>query len=143
MTNLQAAVGLAQTERLGALVDARRANARRYAEALAPVPGLRLIEERPGVRSACWMVGVVVDEGAFGCTRDELRDRLAARGVETRTFFVPMHLQPAYFHAHVGERYPVAEELGRTGLYLPSSSGLTDDEIAYVAREVRRAADRG
>lgn len=138
MTNLQAALGLAQTEQLDDLVARRRSNASRYREALSGVAGLALSPEARDVDSACWMIGLTVAE-EFGCTRDELRARLAARGIETRTYFVPMHLQPAYFADHRGERYPVAEELGRTGLYLPSGPDLSDDDIAYVAREVRRA----
>lgn len=139
MTNLQAAVGLAQVGRFDELVDRRRSNAARYAAALEGVPGLHLPTEAEWARNVFWMVGVTVDD-EFGCTRDELRERLAARGVETRTYFVPMHLQPAYFHAHRGERYPVAEDLGRTGLYLPSGPELSDDDIAFVARQVRAAA---
>jgi perosamine synthetase len=94
--------------------------------------------ERDNVRSVFWMVGITVGE-EFGIGRDELRARLAARGIETRTYFVPIHLQPAYFHRHRGERYPVAEQLGRTGLYLPSGPGLSDADIDYVVREVIRA----
>lgn len=138
MTNLQAAVGLAQTERLAELVARRRHNRARYGEALAGSPGIELSHEHGDVDSASWMVGVTVGED-FGCSRDELRRRLAARGIETRTYFVPIHLQPAYFHAHRGRRFPVAEELGRTGLYLPSGPALSDADIAYVADEVARA----
>ncbi|HEY4375587.1 MAG TPA: DegT/DnrJ/EryC1/StrS family aminotransferase [Acidimicrobiales bacterium] len=142
MTNLQAAVGLAQVERLDDLVARRRHNAARYCHALAGIDGLHLPVEHPDVHNAFWMVGITIDD-SFGCTRDELRHRLAAHGIETRTYFVPMHLQPAYFHAHQGETYPVADELGRTGLYLPSSPALTDAEVDHVAREIRRAEAGG
>ena len=118
MTNLQAAVGLAQTERLADLVERRRHNRERYAAALEDIPGLGLPVERPGVRSVFWMFALTIDAAAFGCNRDELRRRLARQGIETRTFFVPMHIQPAYFRAHRGESYPTAERLGTTGLYL-------------------------
>ena len=138
MTNLQAAIGLAQTERLEELVERRRENRRRYAEALAGVPGLKLPVERPEVRNVFWMFGLTVGD-EFGCSRDELRRRLAARGIETRSFFVPIHIQPAYHHRHRDERYPVAEELGRTGLYLPSGPSLSDADIAYVAGEITQA----
>jgi perosamine synthetase len=141
MTNLQAAVGLAQTERLDDLVERRRHNRARYAAALEGIPGLGLPVERPGVRSVFWMFGLTIDAAAFGCTRDELRRRLARRGIETRTFFVPMHIQPAYFRAHRGESYPTAERLGATGLYLPSGPELSDTDVAYVAREIRRARE--
>lgn len=138
MTSMQAAIGLGQTERLDELVGRRRANARLYAEGLAGVPGVELPGERPDVRNVFWMYAIRVTE-EYGASRDELRRRLAARGIETRTFFVPIHLQPAYHELFAGQRFPVAEELGRTGLYLPSGPGLTPDDIAYVVREVERA----
>ncbi len=134
MTNLQAAVGLAQVERFEELIARRAENASRYREALAGVEGLGMPPEQEG--GVSWMFGVVV-EGEFGCGRDELRRRLAARGVETRTFFVPLHLQPVHYHRFRGQRYPVAEALGRTGLYLPSGPGLTPEDIAYVADAIR------
>jgi perosamine synthetase len=141
MTSLQAAVGLAQTERLGALVEIRRASARLYAERLSRIPGLTLPVEQPGVKNVFWMYGVLVED-EFGCSRDELRSRLAARGVETRTFFVPIHLQPIYFRAHRGERHPVSETLCRKGLYLPSGPMLTETDVDFVADEIARARMR-
>jgi perosamine synthetase len=141
MTNLQAAVGLAQTERFEELVGARRRNRGRYDEALRAVPGLRLPVERPGAHSVFWMYGLVVED-EFGISRDELRRRLARRGVETRSYFVPLHAQPAHRGRFRGQRFPVSEDLGRRGLYLPSSARLTDDEIAYVAAAVADARER-
>lgn len=138
MSNLQAAIAVAQTERLDQLVQARIDNRRRYAAGLAEVPGIGMPVERDNVRSVFWMIGITVGD-EFGATRDELRARLAARGIETRTYFIPIHLQPAYFHRHRGERYPVAEQLGRSSLYLPSGPGLSDADIDYVVREVIRA----
>lgn len=139
MTNLQAAVGLAQTERLPQLVEARRRNARRYEKALLGVRGLTLPIEQPGSTNVFWMYALLVEEN-FGSTRDELRRMLARRGIETRTMFVPIHLQPIYSRAFAGQRYPVAEELCRKGLYLPSGPALTAADIEYVAGEVARAA---
>jgi len=146
MTNLQAAIGLAQLERIDEYVERRRAHARRYSELLRDVEGVSLPVERPWARNVYWMYGILVDE-TFGCTRDELRTALAERGVDTRTFFVPMHEQPV-FHGlglFVAEPYPTASDIGRRGLYLPSSTGLTDDEIGYVVDALRdvQAAARG
>ncbi len=137
MTNLQAAVGLAQTERLGTLVESRRHNARRYAAALAGVPGLTLPVEMPEVTNVFWMYALLV-ENAFGCTRNDLRRHLASRGVETRSMFIPIHLQPIYYDAFRGQRHPVAEELCRKGLYLPSGPSLSLEEIEYIAGEIAR-----
>jgi perosamine synthetase len=136
MTNLQAAIGLAQTERLDALVEIRRTNAARYSRALSKIPGLTLPIERPWARNVYWMYGVLVED-AFGISRDELRRRLARRGIETRTFFIPIHVQPVYHAQFRGQRYPVSEELCRRGLYLPSGATLTEAEVAYVCDMVR------
>jgi perosamine synthetase len=139
MTNLQAAVGLAQAERLAEFVEIRRQNARLYAGELARVPGITLPPEREGAEGVYWMYGILVGE-EFGCSRDELRRRLARRGIETRTFFVPLPIQPVYFRQWRGVRFPVAEDLGRRGLYVPSSSALAPADIARVAREIAAAA---
>ncbi|MFL5828681.1 MAG: DegT/DnrJ/EryC1/StrS family aminotransferase [Solirubrobacteraceae bacterium] len=137
MTNLQAAVALAQTERLDELVARRADNARRYHAILSGIDGLTLQPQVPG--GVSWMFGVVVGP-EFGCDRDELRRRLAAKGVETRTFFVPLHVQPIYQERFAGQRYPTAEMLGARGLYLPSGPTLSDDDIAYVGDVVRQSA---
>ncbi|HEX3584201.1 MAG TPA: DegT/DnrJ/EryC1/StrS family aminotransferase [Thermoanaerobaculia bacterium] len=135
MTNLQAAVGLAQTERIEELVDKRRRNARSYHERLSAVPGLTLPIEKPDVKNVFWMYSLLVED-AFGLSRDELRHALALRGIETRSMFIPIHLQPIYRHLFRGERYPVAEALCRKGLYLPSGPGLTAEEIDYIAGQI-------
>lgn len=139
MSNLQAAVGLAQTERLGELVGRHRRIDGRYREQLEGIAGLELPPRPEHSESACWVFGMLVEQ-EFGCSRDELRYRLAARGIETRTFFVPMHLQPIYRAQFPRQRFPVAERMGSQGLYLPSGPMLSDLEIDYVAAEVRTAA---
>jgi perosamine synthetase len=85
------------------------------------------------------MYGILVDEAQYGMNRDELRRVLAEHGVETRTFFIPMHCQPVYWQQYKGERYPVAEDLCKRGFYLPSASSLTVSEIEYVAGVIRDA----
>jgi perosamine synthetase len=136
MTNMQAAVGLAQTEQMEEFVDRRRKNALLYTSLLQDVPGLSLPEEEPWARNVYWMYGLLVED-EFGLSRDELRRRLAGRGIETRTFFIPMHLQPIYHADYRDERYPVAEDLCRRGLYLPSSSSLSEQEIEFVVRTLK------
>ena len=136
MTALQAAVGLAQTERFNELVDARRRNAYSYLAALRGIDGIILPAEDKHERNVFWMFGLLVDD-AFGCSRDELRAALAARGIETRTFFIPIHLQPIYFEQYRGQRYTVGKELCSRGMYLPSGSGLVPEEIEFVAQNIR------
>jgi len=140
MTNLQAAVGLAQVEQLDGFVAARRRNAAEYNCRLHGIPGIRTPAEAPWAKNVYWMYGIMVDEAEYGMSRDALRQVLADRGIETRTFFIPMHCQPVYWQQFKGERYPVAEDLCKRGFYLPSASSLSIDEIEYVTDVIRNAA---
>jgi perosamine synthetase len=73
---------------------------------------------------------------AFGMSRNELRRQLAARGIETRNFFVPIHAQPVYFDQFRGRRFPVAEELCRTGLYLPTAEALGERDADWICAQI-------
>uniref|UniRef100_A0A540VAN2 DegT/DnrJ/EryC1/StrS family aminotransferase n=1 Tax=Litorilinea aerophila TaxID=1204385 RepID=A0A540VAN2_9CHLR len=139
MTNLQAAVGLAQVEQLATFVEARRRNAREYTARLQGIPGITTPPEAPWATNVYWMYGILVDREAYGMGRDELRKVLADHGIETRTFFIPMHCQPIYWQRFKGQRYPVAERLCRDGFYLPSASSLSLQEIEYITDVIREA----
>jgi len=138
MTNMQAAIGLAQTEQLATFVASRRANAARYSAALDQIPGIVTPPEADWAKNVFWMYSILVQD-EFGMTRDGLRAYLADHGIETRTFFIPMHLQPIYYRAFKGQRYPIAEMLCQRGFYLPSASSLTMREIDYVTGMVGQA----
>lgn len=139
MTNLQAAIGLAQVERLDELVAARRRNAALYTSLLRDIPGITTPPEAEWAKNVFWMYGITVERDAYGMNRDQLRHVLADNGIETRTFFIPMHCQPVYWNAFKGQRFPVAEQLCRDGFYLPSSSSLTIGEIERVTAVIRTA----
>ena len=139
MTNLQAAVGLAQTEQLENFVSARRDNAAYYTSLLSSVPGIVTPPEKEWAENVFWMYGILVED-EFDMTRDELRRWLAGRGIETRTFFIPMHVQPIYYQTYKGQRYPVSEMLCKRGMYLPSASSLTREEIEFVVESIADAA---
>jgi len=138
LTNIQAALGVAQLERMDEIVRRKRDIAALYTEHLGGIEGLRLPPEEPWARSVFWMYGVVVDE-ATGLDAADLAERLHGRGVETRPFFLGMHEQPALHRLGLfgGERYPVAERLARQGLYLPSGLALTDGQVETVCAAVR------
>ncbi|HUU82450.1 MAG TPA: DegT/DnrJ/EryC1/StrS family aminotransferase [Phycisphaerae bacterium] len=139
MTNVQAAIGLAQCERLEAKIARKIDIARIYSELLsdeAAAGRLTLPRQEPWARNVYWMYGLLVGE-AFGRSRDELRTMLADRGVDTRSFFHPLNRQPVYQGDHprwpdLRGTYPVSEDLGERGLYLPSGLSITPD----VQREV-------
>jgi perosamine synthetase len=139
MTNLQAAVGLAQVEQMENFIASRRRNAAEYTARLQDIPGIIPPPQAPWAKNVYWMYGVLVDEEAYGMNRDQLRKVLAEHGIETRTFFIPMHLQPVYWQQFKGQRYPVAEELCKRGFYLPSASSLTLGEIEYITGVIREA----
>ena len=134
MTNLQAAIGLAQMEKFDENVRRRIQNAKLYNSMLKNIKGITLPPQTKGVKNVYWMYSILVND-EFGITRDELRKKLAKRGIETRTFFIPIHLQPIYFRRY-NERFPVAEELCAKGMYLPSASTLTKEEIEYVVDSI-------
>jgi perosamine synthetase len=137
MTNMQAAIGLAQAEQMASFVAARRANAARYTVGLKDIPGIVTPPEAEWVKSVFWMYSILVQD-EFCMTRDELRAYLAAHGIETRTFFIPMHLQPIYYQTFKGQRYPISEMLCQRGFYLPSASSLGAQEIDYIVDIVRQ-----
>ena len=137
LTNLQAAIGVSQLERIDQLVEVKRRNAALYHEGLKEIEGLRLPVEKPYAKNVYWMYGVVVQEG-FGMSSDELQTKLRGKGVETRSFFVPMHRQPVFQKLGLfqKESYPVADYISERGLYLPSGLSLTKDQIEYVCKSI-------
>ena len=137
MTNLQAAVGLAQFERVDEFIKMRRKNAQLYDEFLKNVLGLKLPIEKDWAKNVYWMYSILV-EPEFGLSRDKLMVELGKKGIETRSFFVPMNNQPVFRNMGLfgDETYPVAEELSKKGLYLPSSSGLKQEEITYICESI-------
>jgi perosamine synthetase len=134
---LHSPIGLAQFERINDFVEMRRRNARLYSESLKGINGITLPIEKEWAKNVYWMYSILV-EPEFGVSRVELMASLEKKGVETRSFFIPMNEQPVFRNMHLfkGEKYPVAEELSNKGLYLPSSSGLNPDEIAYVCDSI-------
>jgi perosamine synthetase len=139
MTNLQAAVGVAQMERVEWLVQRRIENARRYNERLRDVPGITLPPATDGITNVYWMYSILIQD-EFGRTRDEVRRQLADQSIETRSFFIPMHVQPLYYRPEYRGRFPVAEMLCSRGLYLPSSASLTEEQIDFVCSRLRALA---
>ncbi|HUI00836.1 MAG TPA: DegT/DnrJ/EryC1/StrS family aminotransferase [Nitrososphaerales archaeon] len=139
MSSLQAAVGLAQLERIDEMVGRRVAHAKLYNEQLDGVEGVELPPEKDWAKSVFWMYSIRVPSQQV---RDGLMRWLAARGVETRTFFYPVHRQPYYAARYKGERFPVADKLSATGINLPSGNGLTEEEISEVCDGIRAFFER-
>jgi len=139
MSNLHAAIGLAQTEKADYYRDLRIRHGLQYRELLSGIPGIVLQKDQAGGKNVFWMNGLVVRPEEYGRTRDELIAYLAEKGVETRMFFQGMHRQPALqrFGCDCSGCYPVSDFLADHGFYLPSGSGLTEDDICKVCSLVR------
>jgi len=133
MTGYQAAMGRVQLQKIERILSEKRRVAQSYTNLLRDVPGIQTPREQEWARHVYWMYAIVV-EPAFGLTRDELSAALADRGIETRTFFCPMNLQP-FLRDQQGFRSiscPVAEEIWARGCYLPSSPSLSGEDVASI-----------
>lgn len=139
LTNLLAAVGVAQLEQLGGVVESKRRLAARYEKALSAVPGLTPMREASWCRSTFWMYTVLVDEERFGMDSRALLKRLAAQGIMTRPLWQPMHLSPAHRGAQ-SYHCETAGTLYRDALSLPCSAGLTGEQQDRVIEALRQAA---
>jgi len=139
MTNIQAAIGLAQFERAAEFVANRRRNAQLYQERLKDIPGLVLPVEKDYAKNVYWMYGLLVTR-EFGMNREQIMANLREMGIETRTFFYALPGQPFLRKAGVkaGGRFPAARRIAREGMYLPSGSDLTVTQIDQVCEALRR-----
>lgn len=135
LTNLQAALGLAQLEQIETFISKKRQLFGWYQEALADVPGVTLNVERSGYGNVFWMVCVVLGD-KIKITRDEVCAKLKARGIDTRPFFVPMdempHMSKFRSISASSESCPVSARLAQRGFSLPSGCGLTHQLVSHV-----------
>jgi perosamine synthetase len=141
MTGYQAAMGRVQLRKVDHILEQKRRVAHTYNELLADVPGVQTPAEKDWARNVYWMYAITVGD-EFPLSRDELMGSLREAGIESRTFFCPMNMQP-FLREQEGFRdipCPVAEELWETGLYLPCAITLSDDEIAHVVEQIRALA---
>jgi perosamine synthetase len=139
LTNLLAAVGCAQMEKLAAYVDAKRRIAARYADKLRDLPGIEAMTSAPWAASTFWMYTILVDREKFGMDSRQLMRALGSQHIQCRPLWQPIHQSPA----HASEdtiAMPVSEQLARRGLSLPCSVGLTESEQDRVIAAVLLAA---
>jgi perosamine synthetase len=141
LTNVQAAIGLAQTEKVTEKVERKREIARWYDEALADNPDVVRPAQAPGAKNVYWMYGVKLGD-RYAQGRDAVMVQLREKGVDTRAFFCPMHMQPVFQGSDdprlpdTRGAYPVSEDLWKRGLYLPSGLGITRLQVEEVAARI-------
>lgn len=130
MTNICAAIGLAQLEQASNFITKKREIAEWYKEGLKGLP-LQVHKESTDCVHTYWMVNIVLDNER---QRDSLRAHLANAGIETRPMFYPVHTMPMYSQKF--QRHPVAEDLGWRGINIPSWPGLTKDDVVFVSKMI-------
>ena len=140
LTNMQAALGVGQVNRIESIVERKRWAAAQYTERLKSLTQLQLPMEHPWARSVYWVYAMVLaDDVGFDAV--EFARRLKALGVETRPFFLGMHEQPVFHDRGLfkGESHPISERIARRGLYVPSGLALTLEQIEQVSQAVHQA----
>jgi dTDP-4-amino-4,6-dideoxygalactose transaminase len=139
LSNLLAAVGRGQLQRLDAMIAARRETSRYYRAALGDLPGVTFMPIPGYGRSNWWLTCLLIDADRFGASRDQVLEQLARHDIEARPTWKPMHLQPVFADCAM-RGGAVCADLFRRGLCLPSGSALTDHDRDRVVAAVRAAA---
>ncbi|MBF0204873.1 MAG: DegT/DnrJ/EryC1/StrS family aminotransferase [Desulfamplus sp.] len=139
MTNLQAALGSAQLERLDEFVRIKRNMGKRYSELLNHIDGLQLpLAKTDYADNIYWVYGLVLGKNS-GLDALQAMKRLGEKGIGCRPFFCPMHQQPILKKMGLfkGESYPEAERLYKQGFYIPSGMALTEEQMIQVSNAVK------
>jgi dTDP-4-amino-4,6-dideoxygalactose transaminase len=137
LSNLLAAIGRGQLERLDEKVTKKRTINAFYRKALSDVPGIEFMPEASFGRSNCWLTLILITPEEFGADREHVRLALEAENIESRPIWKPMHLQPVFkdFHIRGGA---VSEDLFERGLCLPSGTQMTEGDLERVVKIIRR-----
>ena len=140
MSNLHAAIGLAQVEKADEYKAKRIRNAELYRHYLRGAPGISMQVTKTEVVNVHWMNGVLVDPSAYGRTRDALMAHLKENGIDSRRFFVGMNKQPSLlrYGCDCSGSYTVSDELSDNGFYLPSATNLREDQISRICDVIRQ-----
>jgi len=139
MTNLQAALGLAQLERIEEHIIKKRLLGKTYNEGLNTITHIQLpLNKTDYAENIYWVYGILLKE-ELKMEAVEVMAKLAELKIGTRPFFYPMHLQPVFHKMGLfqNETYPIAENLARKGFYLPSGLGISLEEIDYIIKSIK------
>jgi len=140
MTNVAAAIGLGQLEKIDWHLQRRQEVAAWYRESLRGAPGVSWQTEQEWARHAWWMFTVVLDDRS-AADRDAVMATLSASGIETRPVVYPMHQLPPYQDSATGHQFPVADRIARQGINLPTSARMTHDDVKRVVGALQTALE--
>ena len=136
MTNMQAAIGLAQLEKIEDYIKARKNVAKTYNRFLKDCNKVDLPPEKKWAKNVYWMYTILVNKNAK-ISRDELIVKLKEKGIDTRPAFHPAHLHVIYTRYTKNVELPISEDIGAKGINLPSSNSLNDEDIKYITDSIR------
>ena len=138
MSNIHAALGLAQTEKADEYRSMRIRNARIYMEQLQNCDGIRFQKDESNALNVHWMNAILIDPDVYGRTRDELVGLLRSDGIDTRLLFKSMARQESLkkYGCDCMDSYPVTDRLAENGFYLPSASGLDEETIVFICNKI-------
>lgn len=134
MTNIQAAIGVAQLEQIDKFIKKREEHERLYRGLLKDIKGISFQPKTGWASPVYWMHSVLIEK-EFGVSRDDVMKKLRAAGIDSRPFFYPNHVLPPY---DTKEKLPVAEEIAAKGINLPSSVKLSEEDIKRICNEIKR-----
>jgi perosamine synthetase len=140
MTNIQAALGVAQLEQLDKFLKKKRWIGQKYNQLLEKLSGVQLpLLETDYAKNIFWVYGLVLNDATNFDAKKVMND-LLKNGIGSRPFFYPMHQQPVLIKRGLfqDESYPVAEKLYQKGFYLPSGLALTEDQIIHVSKTLKK-----
>lgn len=141
LTNVQAAIGVAQFERLDEFVDAKRRIAKAYNETLGEISFFQIPAEKKNVISSYWLYTCIVLPNA-PFTRDNLIEYLGKQGIETRPVFYPMHIMPPYRNFGNSNDMKISSHVSTCGISLPSSVNLTELELGYITASIKNFTNK-
>ena len=142
LTNMQAAIGLAQVEKIEQLVQRKIEIGQYYLNKLKDLPGIQLPVEREWAKNVYWMFGIILDEST-GENAESFAKKMRYEGIETRPYFLGMHEQPFFKSEGMfeGEVYPVTERIARQGLYVPTGLNLSQEMQETVVSKIMKILD--
>lgn len=137
LTNIQAAIGVAQLEQIDTFIQRKLEIGRAYRRLLESMDAIQLPAEREGVRNVYWLFSLVLNSRHSTLGRDGLMERLQDCGIETRPLFYPLHTMPPYRRYSGNQDFPNAQRISANGISMPSAVTLRENEIEYVCDKIR------
>ena len=141
MTALQAAVGLAQLKKINNLLEKKRIIAETYNKILRNIPDIEIHPSMPWAKPSYWLYSILINEEECKHSRDKLMEELKKQGIETRRFFFPLHIMPAFSNYSNKEQYPISTYLSQHGLNLPSGPCINIKNIEYITKKIQKLCE--